>query len=266
MTEKVNVVIWVGFERIKEVSGGDELSMPLSRASPNTQALEINPWPEGIDRQSCQQAGFQVCLKALRDMTNAVSSSDGLSQALKKALEMHGRITGPARRSTKGQWATEEDDMLCQAVERFKGKNWKKIAECFKDRTDVQCLHRWQKVLNPALVKGPWTKEEDEELIQLVQEYGHKKWSIIAQRLSGRIGKQCRERWHNHLDPSINKEAWTQEEELKFIQAHTVYGNKWAELTKFLPGRTDNAIKNHWNSCVKKKLDTYMASGLLSQF
>ncbi|KAF8400803.1 hypothetical protein HHK36_014105 [Tetracentron sinense] len=139
-------------------------------------------------------------------------------------------------------------------------------AECFMDRTDVQCLHRWQKVLNPELVKGPWSKEEDDMIIDLVHKYGAKKWSTIAQALPGRIGKQCRERWHNHLNPAINKEAWTQEEELALIHAHQIYGNKWAELTKFLPGRSDNSIKNHWNSSVKKKLDSYLASGLLAQF
>ncbi|KAJ6732450.1 TRANSCRIPTION REPRESSOR MYB5 [Salix purpurea] len=179
---------------------------------------------------------------------------------------LHGRTSGPARRSTKGQWKAEEDEILRKAVQRFKGKNWKKIAECFKDRTDVQCLHRWQKVLNPELVKGPWSKEEDEIIVELVNKYGPKKWSTIAQHLPGRIGKQCRERWHNHLNPAINKEAWTQQEELALIRAHQIYGNRWAELTKFLPGRTDNAIKNHWNSSVKKKLDSYVASGLLEQF
>ncbi|KAM7513169.1 hypothetical protein LguiB_012044 [Lonicera macranthoides] len=150
--------------------------------------------------------------------------------------------------------------------ERHWNKHFTLGSECFKDRTDVQCLHRWQKVLNPELVKGPWTKEEDEIIIQLVSEYGAKKWSTIAQHLTGRIGKQCRERWHNHLNPAINKDAWMQEEELALIRAHQIYGNKWAELTKFLPGRTDNAIKNHWNSSVKKKLDSYLASGLLAQF
>ncbi|KAL4295595.1 hypothetical protein GQ457_12G020600 [Hibiscus cannabinus] len=179
---------------------------------------------------------------------------------------IHGRTTGPTRRSTKGQWTAEEDEILSKAVQHFKGKNWKKIAECFKDRTDVQCLHRWQKVLNPELVKGPWTKEEDELIIELVNKFGPKKWSTIAQHLPGRIGKQCRERWHNHLNPGINKEAWTQEEELALVCAHQIFGNRWAELTKFLPGRSDNAIKNHWNSSVKKKLDSYIASGLLEQF
>ncbi|KAL9250466.1 Transcription factor MYB3R-1-like protein [Drosera capensis] len=107
---------------------------------------------------------------------------------------------------------------------------------------------------------------EDEGIIQLVGTYGPKKWSTIAQHLPGRIGKQCRERWHNHLNPSVNKEAWTQEEELMLIQGHQVHGNKWAELAKLLPGRSDNAIKNHWNSSVKKKLNSYIVSGSLAEF
>ncbi|OUZ99973.1 SANT/Myb domain [Macleaya cordata] len=201
--------------------------------------------------------GAEIPVKAPPD-----EGSDGFQ----RMRPSHGRTSGPTRRSTKGQWTAEEDAILCRAVQRFKGRNWKKIAECFKDRTDVQCLHRWQKVLNPELVKGPWSKEEDEIIVELVNKHGAKKWSTIAQALPGRIGKQCRERWHNHLNPAINKEAWTQEEELALIHAHQIYGNKWAELTKFLPGRTDNMIKNHWNSSVKKKLDSYLASGLLAQF
>ncbi|KAL1552415.1 hypothetical protein AAHA92_13215 [Salvia divinorum] len=191
---------------------------------------------------------------------------EGSGDGLQRVQPLQGRRSGPTRRSTKGQWTPEEDEILRMAVQRFKGKNWRKIAECFKDRADVQCLHRWQKVLNPELVKGPWSKEEDEVIVEMVDKYGPKKWSTIAQHLPGRIGKQCRERWHNHLNPNINKEAWTQEEELALIRAHQIYGNKWAELTKFLPGRTDNAIKNHWNSSVKKKVDMYAASGLLSQY
>ncbi|XP_057820478.2 uncharacterized protein LOC131033308 isoform X2 [Cryptomeria japonica] len=194
-----------------------------------------------------------------RDITEAVLSNPSSRQRGR-------RIGGPTRRSSKGGWTPEEDETLRRAVQCFKGKHWKKIAEFFPDRTDVQCLHRWQKVLNPELVKGPWTKEEDERIIELVNRHGAKKWSAIAKHLPGRIGKQCRERWHNHLNPAINKDAWTREEELALIRAHQIYGNKWAELAKFLPGRTDNAIKNHWNSSIKKKLDTYLASCLGTQF
>ncbi|XP_077226167.1 transcription factor MYB3R-2-like [Tasmannia lanceolata] len=176
---------------------------------------------------------------------------------LSKLRPTQGRITGPTRRSTKGGWTEMEDSALTKAVTMHNGKNWKKIAECFPGRSDVQCLHRWQKVLNPELIKGPWTKEEDDCIIGLVEKYGCKKWSIIAKSLPGRIGKQCRERWHNHLNPAIKKDAWTKEEEVALIRAHQLYGNKWAEIARFLPGRADNSIKNHWNCSVKKKLDSY---------
>lgn len=98
------------------------------------------------------------------------------------------------------KWTKQEDEALRAAVEENGAKNWKLISQRLPQRSEVQCLHRWQKVLKPSLVKGPWTEEEDRKVVELVKKYGAKKWSLIASNLPGRIGKQCRERWHNHLN------------------------------------------------------------------
>ena len=106
--------------------------------------------------------------------------------------------------------------------------------------------------------RAPWNKKEDEAIIELVKKYGTSNWTIIANEMAlmykskHRNGKQCRERWHNHLDPIVNKDNWTEEEENILFSKHLEYGNKWSDISKYLPGRTDNSIKNHFYSKLRK--------------
>jgi hypothetical protein len=126
------------------------------------------------------------------------------------------------------------------------------IASHFPEKSQQQVVERWTKVLDPHLVKGSWTGEEDQTILEFVQKHGTKNWTKLATLLPGRIGKQCRERWINHLDPVISHTAFTPDDDRQIIELHKLYGNKWAKIAAAMRTRSCNAIKNRWNSTLAK--------------
>jgi hypothetical protein len=133
--------------------------------------------------------------------------------------------------------------------------SWMSIAENFPGKGPTQIAGRWEKVLNPDLVKGSWTREEDQVILDFVAANGPRHWVRLATSLPGRIGKQCRERWTNHLSPDVAREQWTDEEDQKLIQLHGQFGNRWTAIARLMPGRTDNNVKNRWNSSLRRRIE-----------
>jgi len=151
-----------------------------------------------------------------------------------------------------GKWTKEEDEELLNAVNIYGTKNWKLVAKAVFGRNQVQCLHRWTKILQPGLTKGPWSIEEDRKLMQWVKKEGPNKWTSCAEYIKGRSGKQCRERWLNTLNPEVKKGNWEPEEDYMIFKLFQQFGSQWSKINLYFQNRTENSIKNRFYSTLRR--------------
>jgi len=199
---------------------------------------------------------------AFVDMYHTIEKSAGMKSDEKTSSNSN-KKNGTKEKKKMGKWTKEEDDILKELVLVYGGKSWKKVAEHIKGRTEIQCLHRWTKILQPGLVKGPWTIQEDRKLISWVKKFGPQKWSQCSEFIKGRSDKQCRERWFNCLNPKVKKGNWSSEEDYKIFFLYNKYGSKWAHFSIFFEGRSENSVKNRFYSTLRRyvteKIKSYSA-------
>lgn len=125
-------------------------------------------------------------------------------------------------------------------VETYGDNSWNRVSKLLHI-SEIKCHKRFLELSDRShIATASWSIEEDALLKSLVLNRGPKDWTKIASQLPGRIGKQCRERWHHHLNPTVVKRKWSLEEDLFIIKLHKKFGSRWSEIAKHIPGRTDN--------------------------
>jgi hypothetical protein len=160
-------------------------------------------------------------------------------------------------------WNNDEDARLTDIMKKYKNpRDWEPIAkELNCGRSAKECHERWIRYLKPGVRKGQWTDHEDAIVIDAVgtsTEQPFTRWSDLAQQLPGRVGKQIRDRWVNHLNPNINHLPFAREDDLLLWEGHKKLGKRWVEISTkyFNSSRSENHIKNRWYSASFKKFIT----------
>jgi len=157
-------------------------------------------------------------------------------------------------------WSKEDDTRLLDIIKKNKNpKKWECIAKEFcRDKTSKECYERWIRYLKPGMRNGQWQDHEDAIVLKAVTasiEQPFTRWSHLTQRLPGRVGKQIRDRWVNHLNPIINHMPFSREDDLTLWDGYKTLGKSWVGISTkyFSSSRSENHIKNRWYSSYFKK-------------
>ena len=165
---------------------------------------------------------------------------------IRSPLECYTRSLELSDFYTYKKWTNNEDQILKKAILYYGPKNWQQISYCLEGRNNSQAFHRWMKGINPKIKRSKWSFEEDLTLGISLKIYGNKKWSKIANHLGGRTDIQCRERFCNILDPSLEEVEWKPHEDARLLLLYDKMKNKWSKIAKEFGNRTDNTCWRRW--------------------
>ena len=180
-----------------------------------------------------------------KPLTQSNISSDSLKNFKKRSLRSN-RI----KKHITSKWTNNEYTSLIDLVQN-NGEDWQTISNTIKNKTPFQCMQKFKNSQRSAK-KGNWLKKEDTILLTWVKKYGATKWTECSKLIKGRCGKQCRERWVNILNPKVKKGNWSSEEQNNIFNNLSVFFTSWSSMSKLLPGRTENSIKNYFYSSVRR--------------
>ncbi|KAK9895991.1 hypothetical protein P389DRAFT_143428, partial [Cystobasidium minutum MCA 4210] len=186
--------------------------------------------------------------------SRSVATASSSSSSPIASTAAHSRQTQIKRRT----WSQEDINSLVSILNEVDGRSWTEISRRafpHDEYSSAECQEKWKELSKEKkdVNRGAWTHEEDQALMDAVERFRPEKWVVIATQVGARNGKQCRERWYNHLSPDIKKGTFSAEEDEIIFHWYSIVGSKWSEIAKHLPGRPDNMIKNHFNTSLQRQ-------------
>lgn len=200
----------------------------------------------------------------MNDTNSETSSIIPHEQNSDGSMTNHKAVFNIVKVKNRKKWTNTDDSKLISLATHFKEKHWKEISNSFDNKNPLQCFSRYKRI-KPGIVRGCWSKEEDERIVELVHTLG-KAWSKISKILSSRNGKQIRDRYINVLDPNIKKGKFSEEEDRFLIEMYFKHGPKWAVIAKYFRYRTADMIKNRFHSSIKRVVTKHFGSTIPVNF